>query len=274
MPFFGRGWYGVLPLAGFYQAVYSLDGVKIVNGLYWTILPAVSAANGILILRKLRSRASTEELTLPIVAAFYTLVSLYLEGPLYLYYAVGLSVVAVLWLIAPRSRATQAVGAATTAGLILVAVLFHAGQSRLRTPREILEGARVSNVWTNNGAGLTRCRLRLDAADHALYGSLVDAIQRASGPGDSVFALPNDAELYFLAERRNPFRFYNSALGIRSAAELARVIDELTAHPPRLVLFRPADKYNTDASRQVMDVVRSRYDRLQTIEGLEIYRLR
>jgi hypothetical protein len=80
--------------------------------------------------------------------------------------------------------------------------------------------------------------------------------------------------LYFLARRRNPFRFYNSALGIQTAAELADVMDEMKAHPPRLVAFRPADKYNTAASEQIMDLVRATYVHVDTLDGLEIYTLK
>jgi hypothetical protein len=274
MPFFGRGWYGVLSFAGLYQALSSRDAVKIANGLYWGMLPLISTANGILILRRLYRHTGNDELQLPILAAFYALVSLYLEGPLYLYYTAGLSLIAVLWLLAPGSRATQILGAVTVSGLIVVAVVFHAGQSRLRTPSEILQGFRVSSVWTGRGEGLARCQLRLDLMDHDVYSRLVDVIERESRAGDSIFAVPNDAELYFLASRRNPFRFYNTALGVRTAAELRHVIDELITHPPRLVTFRPDDKYNTDASRQVMNLVRSKYDLIRTIGGLEIYRLR
>jgi hypothetical protein len=137
---------------------------------------------------------------------------------------------------------------------------------------QILEGSRVSSVWGSEGLPLERCTLRLDAGDHDLYASLVRAIQGASNPDDTILAIPNDAELYFLADRANPFRFYNSALGIRTNAELRHVTDEIAAHPPRLVIFRPDDKYNTDATRVVMDLVRARYEHFRDIDGLEIYR--
>jgi hypothetical protein len=40
------------------------------------------------------------------------------------------------------------------------------------------------------------------------------------------------------------------------------------------VTFRPDDKYNSDASRRIMEYVRSRYERFDTIDGVELYRLR
>jgi hypothetical protein len=274
MPFFGHGWYAVLPLAGLYEAVSFTDATKVTNGLYWATLPMVAAVNGILILTRLRRAPNIQDLALPIVAAFYALVSLYLEGPLYLYYAVGLSLIAVLWLSATGSRRRTIALAAATAGLSLVAVIFHAGQSRLRTPLEILEGHRDTETWGHGSGGLPRCSLDLPEVDRETYGRMLSLIQAHSQPNESIFVLPNDAELYFLANRRNPFRFYNSALGVRTADDLHAVLRHFNADPPHLVAFRPDDKYNTDASRQIMDVVRAMYTRTGTISGLEIYTLR
>ena len=271
MPFFAHGWYGVLPLAGLYQAISSMDGTKIANGLYWAVLSFVSPANGVVILARLRRNRRPDGLALPLLASFYALVSLYLVGPLYLYYTVGLSLVALLWLSATGSRLRRMTLAATAASISLVAVIFHAGQSRLRTPVQILQGDRVTRTWTTGGEGLARCRLKLDQADRDVYGRLVTLIQAETAANESIFALPNDAELYFLANRRNAFRFYNAALGIRTADELSHVIRELNTRPPRLVTFRPDDKYNTDASRQIMDLVRAKYAPIKTMDGFEIY---
>ena len=46
-PFFQGGWYGVLPIMGAYQAISSFDIVRILNGLYWVVLPLLSAVNGV-----------------------------------------------------------------------------------------------------------------------------------------------------------------------------------------------------------------------------------
>jgi hypothetical protein len=271
MPFFSGGWYGALPIAALYQVISSHDAAKVVNGLYWAVLPVLSAVNGIVILRQLRKEVLPSELALPILAAFYAFVSLYLEGALYLYYSVGLTFLAVIWLSANGSWMRQSVWAAAAVAVSVVAIAFHAGQKWQRTPVQILEGQRVSAAWTGDGAGLARCSLRLEAADREIYGQFVSLIQSKSRRDESIFALPNDAELYFLADRRNPFRFYNSALGIRSKGDLRAVLHELVMHPPRIITFRPDDKYNNDMTRQIMDVVRSHYVRVDLIDGTEIY---
>jgi hypothetical protein len=274
LPFYGRGWYGVLPIAALYQTLTSMNAVQIANGLYWAVLPALSAINGWLILRGLRSGIDTRELILPVLASFHALTALLLEGPLYLYYSVGLSLLAVLWFASAGSRPMRWAWSLTTAAVTVVAVMFHAGQSRDRTPVQMLQGQRISDVWASGAGGLDRARFRLDAADRDAYRRLVGLIEAQTAAEDSILAIPNDAELYFLARRRNPFRFYNSALGIKSAADLEQVLGELHAHPPRLVVFRPDDKYNNEASRRVMALVKSRYVQLDTTEGREIYRLR
>jgi hypothetical protein len=160
---------------------------------------------------------------------------------------------------------------AAAAAVSAVAIAFHAGQSWQRSPHDILAGRRVSDVWTQGGGGLPRCSLRLTGTDRAAYGQFVAVIDSNSREDESIFVLPNDAELYFLANRRNPFRFYNSALGMRSPEELRDVVRELLDRPPRLVMFRPNDKYNNEMTSQVMDVVRSHYVRVGVIDGREIY---
>jgi hypothetical protein len=46
----------------------------------------------------------------------------------------------------------------------------------------------------------------------------------------------------------------------------------LTRRPPTIVTFRPADKYNTDASLAIMADIRRRYALLEVVGGVEIYR--
>ena len=48
----------------------------------------------------------------------------------------------------------------------------------------------------------------------------MDVITAHTREGESIFAVPSNAELYFLTQRRNPFRFYNTALGVRTDADL------------------------------------------------------
>jgi hypothetical protein len=268
--FFGGDFYGLVVLAGLYQLVSKPDPVLIANGLYWVALPLIPATNGILALRALRT-PDVSFASVPILAAFFAMVSTYYAGPLYLYYSLGIVCAAVLFTtVRVATRAIWPVAA--TVALSVVAIVFHAGQTRHRTPREILEGQIVSNLWTDSGGPMPRATLRLEPPDLETYGSLVELIRRETAEGETILALPNDAELYFLAERRNPVRFYNSAMIQRDedADALRRLVDE---SPPRLVLFRPGDKYMTALVEDVMAGVRARGRLLTVTDGIEVYRL-
>jgi hypothetical protein len=156
--------------------------------------------------------------------------------------------------------------------LSTVAVVFHAGQPATRSNLELLRGVNVlSGQWATP---LDRASLRLDAVEQSPYAALVNAIQTNVPPGSPIFALPNDATLYFLSQRTNPFRFYNTDLSIRNTEDLNAVLDRLQAEPPRLVTFRPADQYNTQSSRTLMEYVRKHYDRIDIVGGVEVYLLK
>ena len=272
LAFYGNGWYGVLPLAGFYQATSSLDPVRVVNGLYWTVLPVVSALNGVLVLRALRNGVDTRTLALPVIAVFYGVVAVQYEGPLYLYYIVGLSMISVLWLASTSGPSLSGLSVCLAAALYAVAVIFHAGQTRERTPTQILAGERVTKFGTLVDCGLPRCSLKLSTSDAEIYGSYERRIAQETRAKDSILAIPNDAELYFLAGRTNPTRFYNASQGTASRELLREALRVLEQAPPRLVIFRPADKYNNHATAILMAAVRSRYTLLGEHHGVEIYR--
>jgi hypothetical protein len=272
LAFYGKGWYGVLPLAGFYQATSSLDPVRVVNGLYWTALPVVSALNGVLALRALRNRVDTRTLALPVIAVFYGVVAVQYEGPLYLYYIVGLSLISVLWLASTSGPSVNRLSVCIAAALCAVAVIFHAGQTRERTPIQILAGDRVTKFETLVDCRLPRCSLKISPSDAETYATYSRLIANETTAEDSILAIPNNAELYFLTKRRNPTRFYNATQGTSSGELLAEALRVLEQTPPRLVIFRPGDKYNNHATGALMTAVRTRYTLLGEHHGVEIYR--
>jgi hypothetical protein len=93
-------------------------------------------------------------------------------------------------------------------------------------------------------------------------------------PQVPIAAFPSDAELYFLSNRPNPFRFCSSAIGLRTREDLEEAIAIIQREAPPLITFRPEDKCSTDATRAIMDRVRAQYDLAATIGGVEVYRLR
>ena len=269
--FFGQPWYAAIAAAGLREVTSTLDPVRIVNGAYWVALPLLPLVNGIGIIRHLRATRAIGDQSFPVLVAFYSLVSLHFQIPIYLYYTVGLCLAAILWQNAFQPRLRRAAWMVGALALGCVGVIFHAAQPYTRTPIEILHGVRRSLPLVR---GFERCSLQLDPTDREVFARLVAVIQREVPPEGELFAIPSDAELYFLANRRNPFRFYNTAIGIRSTEEFSAVMDALTSHPPAVVTYRPDDKYNTEASRAIMERIRATYDRLDPIGGFEVYRSR
>jgi hypothetical protein len=199
------------------------------------------------------------------------MVSLYLEGPLYLYYSAGLSLVAVLWWT-PPGKWPRATTAAVVVLLAVVAVCSHAGQTRLRSASDILSGRTITDVWSDRpDAALPRASLIIDPQDQRSFERTVQFIRNHTMPREAIWVFPNDAELYFLAERRNPLRFYNAALGLRNDSDVDRLLNRLATDPPRVVVFRPGDKYDTAFVATVMNTVRQRAVQVTRLEGLELY---
>jgi hypothetical protein len=264
-------WYGLLALAGLFQAMTPSTPVEFVNGVFWAVLPLLPAINGVLILKAGRDR-NTEMNALPILSAFYAVSSLYMQDTIYLFFSAGLSLTAVLWWLSAQPRMARILGAAAATVLSIVALAFHAGQPSTRSNLELLRG---NNVLSGRStAPLDRASLRLDALEQPPYPALVKVIEATVAPGASMFAMPNDATLYFLSRRTNPFGFYNTGLSILDTKQLDAVLDRLRTDPPRLVTFRPADQYNNWSSRALMEYIRKHYDRIDTVGGVEIYLLK
>jgi hypothetical protein len=265
-------WYGLLPLAGFYQASTPSTLGDVANGLFWIVLPLLAAMNGLFTLVASEQDRGAGTNAVPTISACYAVSSLYMQDAIYLYFSAGLSLTSVFWWVSARSRASRIAGAAVAVALAVIAVAFHAAQPSTRSNRELLSGR---NVLSGASAEpLTRASLRLDQVEQLPYATVVNIINTTVAAGAPIFAVPNDAELYFLTGRRNTFRFYNTALGIQSNTDLAGVLDRLRRNPPAVVTFRPADQYNTWASSAIMEYVRKHYERVSSVSGVEIYRVR
>jgi hypothetical protein len=264
-------WISLAPVVGLLQVLQPPDGAAFLNGLYWFSLPVLPIINGVLTVKWL-TRESGASLAVPVFAAFYALVSLHLEGSMYWYFSVSLTLTGCLWYAAGLGRWAQRAAAVAATGLAAIAVWFHAGQSFSRTATETLAGVRTWTTTTPLCAGIPRASLRIERADCESYRRLVELLRSEVPREEPIFAIPSDAELYFLAERRNPFRFYNTALAIRSDEDLAAVLKHLAADPPLIVTFRREDKFNNEASARIMEYVRANYRRVETVNGVDVFR--
>ncbi len=289
MEFFGRTNFAALIVHAIRQVVSARDLPVLLNGAFWTVMPLVAAINGIVLLYVTRARLplsaeaprAKAETPLPVIACFYAIVSVHFQIPVYLYYTTGLSIASVLWLaaqvlgrgthVASGFSRTDRVALATATTLAAIGVYFHAGQPASRSIADILQGRRTASL---RASALPHCSLKVDPAESGRYAVVVDLIQQRVPEHDAILAIPSNAELYFLSGRRNAFRFYNTALGVRDEAAVEAVERVLRESPPRLVTFNAADKYNTPASLQIMDVVKQRYVLLGRYEPFDVYVLR
>jgi hypothetical protein len=270
----------VMPSAGYIYYLLGgthnfLGGTGIVahiNGLYWIVLFFLSMINGYCLLRYLHylNQASTVDVSLPMVTVFYAVVSVFNQIPFYLYFSVVLSLPSLLWLMSEsrtRSRAQFWNLAAVT--ICIIGIAFSAGQSRQRTIWEVCSGQRYPMVRSN----LNRNSLQIDLASLQLYEELIGIIHEHSHPDEPIFVLPNNAELYFLSQRSNPFRLFNPTISLVNEEEVKEFTKLFQDKSPRLVIHNTENPYNTKSTRVLVDFVRSRYVLVAKAGSFDVYRL-
>ena len=258
---------GILAWHGFHSG--ELD--RVINAGLYTCLLLLSGLLGVLLFRGLVRGSRSSYHPLPVIATFYALVSLHYQVPLYLFYSVGLSLAAVLLLTADSNAGTRRLTVGVSTVIAGVALYYQAAMPLTRFFQGIVAGERRFPITPlpSPVAGIY-----VDTTEAQLYQSLVRLIDRETEPGDTIFAFPMNAELYFLGRRTNPFRFYNTAVGIRSSADLDAVLQVIRCHPPKLVFYDPTDKYNTPASVRIAGTLGTRYEKLERIPPFEVFRAR
>ncbi len=246
-----------------------------INGLYWAGLALAATLAGLALLARLRVAGSGDDgarlAPLPVLASFYALVSLHFQNVTYLAFGVTASLLALLWLLAERGGRGARWAPLVVACGAAIAVHYHAAEPTRLNLEQMLAGERVAPVE----ADLPRCGLWLDPEQLRDTRAALELIEREVPPGGTIFVLPNDPELYFLSGRRNPFRFYNFAPGVRSEEEMRRVLAVIRAEPPRLLFYDGLDKYNTRLSRQlIVALAQGPYELLGNVGPWNVFRPR
>ena len=274
LPFFDRARYVNLLMLATARVLSPSDLAVFASGLYWITLLLLALATAALTLRALvrnGRHAGMRPYALPVIGSFYAIVSIHYQIPIYLMYSVAVSLAGLLWLAPAHANFGRYAAVALASCLVVVGLRDQAGQPLNRGIAGIIAGQRAP---ASVASGLAKAGLRIGADDAATYRRLVALIDRDTSADAPILALPANPELYFLSGRRNPTRFFNAAMGIPDDAALRDVLTTLRRDPPRLVFFRPDDKYNTPLVARLMDFVRARYQPLPPIGGLEIYRYR
>lgn len=239
------------------------------NGVFWIVLPLLPLVLALFILTACRRGQASGRAALPVVAAFYALVSVHYQVPTYLLFSTALTLAALLFLGSGAGRACRQAVTAGCLVLTLIGLSYQAGKPLNRHWAGIVQGRTDVSMLP---AGLARANLDLDVEEAALYRYLVNTIRTQTEADDHILALPMNPELYFLSERRNPLRFFNAALGIGTEAELRQVAAILEERPPRLVVYRPSGRDNTSWVRRLMADMRGDYVLVEERGGFQIYR--
>jgi hypothetical protein len=243
---------------------------EVVNGVFWLALPLTTVIVGALALKRFaKSRSAVDVGVLPVLAVFYALVALFQQIPIYFFYAAPLTIGALLWLLLDAKKRTLVTSAAVVLVFSAIAIYYHAAQPLTRSLAGTIRGDRVGLVPATT---IQRGGLWVEPEGLKTYTAVISAIHANSQPNETIFVLPYNPELYFLAERRNPFRFWNTAVGIRPGNEEQHVMDVLRNTPPRVIVISPRDRNNTPVSERIIADVREHYSLVQTIGNFEVYR--
>jgi hypothetical protein len=269
MPFTRRPLYAAMMLLSAEQ-LFAFMPAAMLNGVLWLSLLALPAVNGIVAVRATGDARWDPPHPLLFIAVFHALVATFHQLPLYLMTASGLSLAAALCIsvgLGPRWRIAAMAGAAA---LAVIAVHYQAAEPT-RSVRAVFAGVRGEAPVDST---LPRVSLKIDPVEQREHALVLALIERETSPGAAILAVPFEPQLYFISGRRNPARFYNTAIGIRDEAALAATLETLRRHPPHLLLHRTDDKYGTEWSQRLIDALLPHYEKIDRIGGLDVYRRR
>lgn len=144
----------------------------------------------------------------------------------YFCYVAPLAVLLVAQLLAayPIPRSTIAI-------ICAFALLFPLIRLRPFMERDGFSHTKLVPLQLARAGGL---KVRADQAQD--YEKLVRVIQQHVPPGSYIYVAPDDAQIYFLAEMRNPTRLTYSALD-EPRGQTQRILQRLAAHDVRLVVI-------------------------------------
>ena len=264
---FGHGLFLVTALR---QVAVLVSAVEVANGLFWVALVLLATAQGFLVLRGLMRAGTASPAFHPLafLGVFFVLVAVHYQIPVYLFFATGPTIAALLWLTTGGTRPGRWAPVGIASAMAAVALHYHAAQPLTRGIDGALRGERIA---LSADHGLDRVSLAIEPGEARLYAHFVALIAREAPAGAPILALPMNPEFYVLARRRNPLRFFNAGIGLTDAADVAEALETLERDPPALVFHRPRDKYNTPLSARLVDFVRDRYTPIESLKGFDVY---
>ncbi len=261
--------YWMLPLAAAVEFRNNPGVFSLLNAAYFLVVPLFATLNGLLLFLVMHRRSRHLSLALPILAAFYGLVSLFIQIPIYLHWTAILSLAGSLWVILELKPTWNVPLNVILIILSGVSVAFQAGVP--------IQG-KIMDLVSTQKPELFDSRHQLPKVDLWVRGDSLEAykkvvriIEEKTQQDDYLFAVPNNPELYFMTERRNPFRFASTDHGVLNEIEVHQVIQTLEQLRPRIITFSPGSQRNTTQSLAIMEHVRTHSQLLSQDPFFEVY---
>lgn len=247
-------------LFGAYPQLGLLSHLQLFTWLALFFCPAILAV----VVFKRRARGEEVEAYIfcgPVVAAC----ALHFEVMIYLLWALPLPLLGLCAIVADRWK---------WRGQILLAVCLLAFVNSavgkpvwLRTDKDLVAtpwGERAPLGYLGGKADLL---VELPYVD--FYQRSLELIDEYVSSGESILSFPFGAEWYFLSGRANPTPWSCLSLALRSQSDLERVQEALLLAPPKMVIFRPKDKYNTPLTLELRLWLQGRYELVRSDSGYE-----
>ena len=262
--------YWMLPVGGVIEFTNNPGISKFLNAMYFLAMPLFAALNGVLLLLAVRRRTLNISLGLPILAAFYGLVSLFIQVPIYLHFSSILSIAGSLWILVELKPNWTLPMSVILVVLSSVSIAFQAGVPIRSSIMDLISTEKPELF--DSRSQLPKVDLWIRGNSLEAYKKVVRLIEEETHQDDYIFAVPNNAELYFMTERRNPFRFNTIDHGVLSETEVQNVIQALRRLRPRIITFAPDAQRNTVHSLAIMEHVREHSQLLSQDAVFEVYR--
>ncbi len=265
LPFFDSSLYGLMFQYSIENVFYGGITTRL-NSVFWIAILLAPAFLGVTLLKE-QWRAYGTVAPLGYIPVFYMMVSVHYQIPIYLFYSVSLTLAGLMWLL-HRKNISKYLMPAVLFFLVGIGLVFQAGQPLSRSIIGIFEG-NVNNELVSSD--LPHCNLRIEPAMAEKYKKILAIVGELSQKNDTLLTIPFSPEINFMSKRISPFRFYNTAFGIRSEADVSAAINELKKKKTKLVLFEVRNKYNIEIAEKLVDYVKSDYHLYTSIDGIEIY---
>jgi hypothetical protein len=269
-----RSWstYALYMAKGLLQILNPKSLTTVLNGFYWILLPWIPFLNGLFLsLAVFKKKPFQSEEAFSLLAVFYALVAHILQTHFFLYYCLGFSLAALLLIVKKHFTSFYRPLFAAACFLTAVSVVFHAGQTHERGMTATIEGERPPLFFSSK---LSKARVQMPQEMVERMEGLVAAIHRHSQPDEAIWVLVNDPELYFLSDRRNPFRFDFLPVALQSEKDLLQILEDAKKKAPRLMIFHRNDKYQNDLSVRLMTALEKDYEAQEDAEGFGVYLLK